>query len=113
MKLWLDDVRDPATYHCIGYTWVKTAVEAMELLLTGEVTFASLDHDLTIKATMGDWEGELTGYEVVVWMRNRNIWPRDGVAVHSLNQKGAKRMRAVIAAHYGGRIFPSVVRLKD
>ncbi len=60
MKLWLDDVRPPARYGCLGFHWAKTFDEAIAALATGDVTFASLDHDLSIKATMGDWEGEKT-----------------------------------------------------
>ena len=46
MKLWLDDIRAPWKFGCIGWTWVKTADEAIELLKTGKVEMASLDHDL-------------------------------------------------------------------
>lgn len=94
MKLWLDDIRDPVTYGYLGYTWAKTAEEAIALLQTGEVTFASLDHDLSVKATLGDWSGETTGYDVVLWMEEHNVWPRDGVAVHSMNPAGRQRMEA-------------------
>lgn len=44
MKLWLDDVR-PAPE---GWRWVKTAGEALTLLLRGGVKIASLDHDLGV-----------------------------------------------------------------
>lgn len=48
MRLWLDDVRDPQMYVPSPWlwTWAKTVPEAQELLLTGEVEEASLDHDL-------------------------------------------------------------------
>lgn len=73
MKLWLDDIRDPCANGRIGYTWVKTAQEAVEALKTGQVTFASLDHDLTVRATLGDWKNEITGYHVVEWMYRNDI----------------------------------------
>jgi hypothetical protein len=104
MKLWLDDVRDPIRHGYAGFVWVKTAREAIEQLQTGEVTFASLDHDLSAQATMGNWRGQLTGYEVVCWMERNDVWPRDGVAVHSMNPAGRKRMEAVIQRQYG-RLF--------
>jgi hypothetical protein len=101
VKLWLDDVRQPWKHGCVGYEWAKTADEAIALLKTGKVTFASLDHDLSEAATLGNWEGERTGYDVVCWMEENNVWPEDGVRVHSMNPAGKLRMRQVIARHYG------------
>jgi hypothetical protein len=102
MNLWLDDIRDPNNFGAIGYVWAKTVDEAIKLLETGEVTFASLDHDLSIKATMGDWEKEVTGYDLVCWMEIASIWPVDGVRVHSQNPAGRLRMQAVIDRYYRG-----------
>lgn len=100
MKLWLDDLRPPWKYGCIGWEWAKTADEAIALLSTGRVTEASLDHDLDEDATMGLPPKEKTGYDVVCWMEENNIWPPDGVKVHSLNPAGANRMRMTIARHH-------------
>src|ERR1041385_6115403 len=102
-KMWLDDIRDPVKFGCIGFNWVKTVDEAIELLKTGEVVFASLDHDLSIEATMGNWKNERTGYDVVLWMEENNVWPEEGVKVHSLNPAGRQRMEAVINKVYGRR----------
>jgi hypothetical protein len=102
MKLWLDDVRDPALFGCIGWTWAKTADEAIALLRTGEVTECSLDHDLSIDQTIGvaDWmnPAEVTGYDVVCWMEEHGIWPVNGTRVHSMNPEGRRRMEAAIQA---------------
>lgn len=48
MKLWHDDVRPPpgALEGGSDWTWARTNEEAMSALSTGEVTEASLDHDL-------------------------------------------------------------------
>ena len=53
MRLWLDDERDPAVWCALeesgaekDMVWVKTVEEAKELLMTGDVTFISLDNDL-------------------------------------------------------------------
>ncbi len=97
MKLWLDDIRDPAKHGRIGWTWAKTYDEAIAALVTGDVVEASLDHDLTIQQTIGNADGERTGYDVVCWMEERGIYPRDGVHVHSMNPSGAARMRAALA----------------
>lgn len=110
MKLWLDDVRDPNKLAIVregqliqggyDYTWAKTYEEAIAYLKTGKVTFASLDHDLTIDDTIGQPKGEKTGYDVVCWMEKNNVWPIDGVRVHSLNPTGKARMLQVIESYY-------------
>lgn len=102
MKLWLDDIREPWKHGCIGWHWAKTADEAIEALKTGEVTVASLDHDLSEKATLGDDRGERTGYTVVCWMEENDVWPKDGVKVHSMNPVGRGKMLRVINKHYFG-----------
>lgn len=110
MKLWLDDVREPWKHGYVGVEWAKTADEAISILKTGRVTFASLDHDLSEMATIGQpGPNEKTGYTVVCWLEEHpEFWPEDGVKVHSMNPVGAKRMRQVIEAHYGRR-FDSLV----
>lgn len=100
IKMWLDDIRDPVKFGAIGFDWVKTYDEAIELLKTGEVVVASLDHDLSIDATLGYWEHELTGYDVVCWMEKNDVWPEE-VVVHSLNPVGRERMLAVIKRAFG------------
>jgi hypothetical protein len=107
MKLWLDDIRPPAKFGCLDFEWAKTGEEAIRLLQTGRVTYASLDHDLTLRATLGYWDGEFTGYEVLCWMALNECWPVDGVDVHSMSTKGKARMESIIRSHYG-RTFPSV-----
>ena len=97
MKLWLDDIRPPWKHGCIGWEWAKTAEEAIKLLTTGRITEASLDHDLSERATLGNWEGEATGYHVLLWLEQRpELWPINGVRVHSLNPLGRQRMEQVI-----------------
>lgn len=104
MILWLDDVRPPWKHGYIGADWVKTADEAIALLNTGLVTFASLDHDLSEQATIGQpAPGEKTGYTVVCWMEEHNVWPINGVRVHSMNPAGRLRMQQVIDRAYRGR----------
>ena len=106
MKLWLDDLREPPKHGCLGFTWAKTADQAIEYLKTGIVTFASLDHDLAwVHQPGADVQEadsmEQTGYSVVCWMELNNVWPIDGVAVHSMNIVGKARMLAVIQNKYG------------
>lgn len=119
MRLFLDDCREPWRHGFIGAEWAKTYDEAIAMLRTGEVTFASLDHDIGACADctekmlhVGDMltpettfynrcPHEKTGYDVVCWMEENNVWPIDGVLVHSANPVGAARMRQVINKHYG------------
>ena len=100
MKLWLDDVRPPWQHGCLGWDWARTYDEAIAMLATGRATEADLDHDLTEKATLGDWTVEKTGYEVVCWMRDYEVWPPDGVRIHSVNREGRARMQEVVDRHY-------------
>jgi hypothetical protein len=39
---------------------------------------------------------------VVEWMRDHNVWPRDGVAVHSQNPEKGRAMKKLIheCRHY-------------
>ena|ERR1035438_5469195 len=106
MTLWLDDIRPPWKHGFLGAEWAKTAREAIELLSTGRVEYASLDHDLSEAATMGTpAPGEMTGYTVVCWMEEHDIWPALGVRVHSMNPAGKAKMIAAIQRKYG-RVFP-------
>lgn len=102
MKLWLDDIRRPWEHGCSGWDWAKTADEAIAMLKTGRVTIASLDHDLSDAAMMGQpAPNERTGYTVVCFMEENNIWPEEGVYVHSLNPVGRRRIQEVVFKQYG------------
>jgi hypothetical protein len=125
MRLWLDDLRDPMKVErwgagrevhmpSEGWTWVRNYDQATAALATGEVTYASLDHDLefdckecakSYKRAFARWEEwplhrHKNGYDVVCWMRDHNVWPVDGVRVHSANYHGGMRMRELIDEHY-------------
>lgn len=97
MKLWLDDVR-PAPD---GWLWSSTAQSAIWYLQSHIITEASLDYDIIwSSADETDWENTQTGFGVVSWMERNNVWPVDGVKVHSANKAGAARMQAIIDRHY-------------
>lgn len=97
MKLWLDDVREPWKHGAIGWKWVKTYEEAIKALENNEIEYASLDHDLSEQATLGQpTPEEKTGYDVVCWMEANNIWPTNGCDVHSFNPSGKMRMIQVL-----------------
>lgn len=121
MKLWLDDIRDPLHYvkDREEWVWVKTASEAIERFKLGDITEASLDHDLGLPSCapcrraaktpeeyskilqLGCWHGQQTGYAVVCWLETHpDFWPINGVKVHSSNPAGRQRMQQVIDKHY-------------
>lgn len=105
-KMFMDDVRQPHLHGCLGWTLVKTADEAIELLKTGTVEEASLDHDLLEEhypwnCTELPPAGAKTGYDVVLFLRdNPHLWPINGCRVHSMNTAGKYRMLQVINEHY-------------
>lgn len=87
ISLFVDDMRDPPTSE-----WVvaKTSAEAIDILKTENVSKCSLDHDLG---------GDDTGYKVVCWMEENDVWPSGGVYCHSANPVGRKRIQAAIDRH--------------
>jgi len=109
MKLWLDDIRPPWKYGRMGWHWAKTADEAIAFLRTGKVTEASLDHDLSANATLGLPCQEKTGYDVVLWMEANNVFPLNGVCIHSLNPVGANRMKLTLRRYVHVRVEPAAI----
>ncbi len=110
-KLWLDDVRPPWKYGAMGWQWAKTYEEAVTILKTGKIEFASLDHDLAWEHYPGSGVDpkdcqEKTGYHVLQYIKDNNLWPKDGISVHSMNPVGRQRMEQVVYQHYG-RNFPA------
>lgn len=108
MKLWLDDIREPWKFGKLGWTWAKTAEEAINYLRSGKVEEASLDHDLTAEQMIkGGFLGQVyecgqkSGYDVVCWLEEHpEFWPPQGCHVHSANPAGRKRMQQVIDRFY-------------
>lgn len=88
MKIFLDDEREAPE----GWIRVRSAVEAVELLATGDVTVISLDHDL------GE-DARGTGYDVVLWIEEvvdvRGFRP-PVILIHSANLSARLKMEAGI-----------------
>lgn len=108
MKLWLDDIRPAPT----GWTWVKTAEEALSLLKTGTVEEASLDHDLDMAEVSADPKtgfligqinpGARSGMWLIEQMIREKAWPTKRITVHSQSEmKWA--MNSLIRKHWPGR----------
>ena len=116
--LWLDDdpARKPPTFSdCeLHWTWVKNYEEAVEALKTGTVEFVSLDHDLAdshyLAYFLAEETGqpldtsmclEKTGYDVLLWMEANNVWPKDGIRIHTMNTVRKPIMLDIVQKHYG------------
>ncbi len=101
MLVWLDDqeARDPKS----GWTVVRTADEAIELLATGGVEAVSLDHDLN-EFRQDPYPREVTGMDVVRWMIANRVFPKV-VNVHSFNPGRSRDMvRDLMAAAPEGTV---------
>jgi hypothetical protein len=108
--LWLDDVRYPPTEK---WTWVKTAAQAIEVLKTRRVRFASLDHDLAPEhypwhpSYDGRESAKTSGQAVTrflleqVFLGDRSCLPVDGIRVHSMNTFGSSGMIKDVQYCYG------------
>jgi hypothetical protein len=93
MKLWVDDIRDPLKFVGKGWVWAKNYSIAIDYLQMGGIEEVSLDHDL------GDFDAlgrEYTGYDIVIWMAENDVWPPNGARSHSANPIGRERIEAVI-----------------
>lgn len=86
IRLWLDDLREMPPEYTI---WVKTAQEAIDILKTGKVVSASLDHDLG--------EGNGTGYDVAKFIeREAANLPPIKLQIHSCNPVGIQNMKVAL-----------------
>ncbi len=92
MKLWVDDER-PAP----DDTWdvALTSDEAIEILALSQLPMwedeldeISLDHDLG---------GDDTGFKVLDWMIDNNVWPKV-LTIHTSNPPARQRMLAAANA---------------
>ena len=85
VRLWPDDVRDPLDDH---WTWVTTVADITELMKTGNVIEASLDHDL------GEDEEETQlpeGRTLVYWMAENDCCPAEQINLHSARARQPAR----------------------
>ena len=95
MKLYLDDLRD----HPEGWTRAYTAHQAISHLQSGDYDFASLDHDLDAYYYTSYHEGTYTGFHVVKYMAEHDIWPHLGVRIHTDNDWGRNNMQELIETY--------------
>jgi hypothetical protein len=106
--LWLDD-RRPAPSE---WRWVKTVAEAIALMQEEDVEAMSLDHDLDDASSAGANEHEPTGLAFVEWMVANRKWPKQKPLVHSANDAGRERMKALIDQHWRPSVLPPALAPK-
>lgn len=100
MNVFMDDMRDAPQQESwvlgpqIKWTVIRTVHETWSLLQAGCVEHLSLDHDMGLGPT---------GYDLLCWMEERDVWPKHMPSVHSANFAGAKRMWQVIDKKYRGK----------
>lgn len=100
LRVWLDDLLDDRAAPD-GWVHVTTAPAAIALLETGRVVELSLDHDL------GDDDLAGKGVHVVdhiaeqQMLYGRDLWPRDGITIHSANPAGRDQMARAIERYAG------------
>lgn len=87
IKLWVDDARPTPD----GWVGVHSVRDAIRVMRTEEVEFASLDHDLGDFSVHGG-----DGVALTDWMARHGCWPAGGLAVHSANPVGAQTMLATV-----------------
>jgi len=93
LKLFVDDIRDPAGR---GWTVARTYDEAIEELSTKNYDIVSLDHDI---ASYREDGREMTGYDIALWLAERK---HNGghvpyhIYIHSANPVGQRNIQSVI-----------------
>lgn len=98
-NIYLDDIRACPE----GWTLARNYDECIKLLQEGDCEYLSLDHDL------GDFDDDpekeffilewKTGYDVVKWMVENNVWPQISITLHTANPVGRKNMRALLTRY--------------
>ncbi len=98
MHLWLDDIRKPPvpgmTGPAEGWVWCRSVDESIVAITScapGSFLYASLDHDLGAFSGHGGDGAYLTD-----WMAAHEMFPTEGIDIHSMNPVGTRTMLATI-----------------
>lgn len=95
-NVYLDDMRVGPDFTVVGWeNWVvvRSVENAKILLEKGLVDNMSLDHDMGT----GDNNRLLpTGYDLVCWMEEKNIWPKGKIYLHTASPTGYAKMTAAL-----------------
>lgn len=120
LKLYLDDIRPTPE----GWTHCFKVEEVQEYLKTRPVEYMSLDHDLgasylcsncydlakdwrecsqtgcTCECHKTDPQIFPSGYDLVKWMAEHDLWPINKPTIHSANPAGRVNMQATIDRYW-------------
>ena len=86
MRLWFD-IKRPAPK---GWTLVQDYQECCSLLATKEVTYFSFDDKFK--------DGK-TGYDIILWMLDNQIFPQQLIQIHTLNPVSRCNMHQILSRH--------------
>jgi hypothetical protein len=91
LRVWLDD--DLENRQAVeGFIHLISAREVCFLLLTGRVVELSLDHDLSDDTRFGKGMEVIDFLDEQQGVAGRDLWPRDGITIHTANPGGRKTM---------------------
>jgi hypothetical protein len=104
IKLFLDDMRDAPDKEWVV---VRSVAAAQDALRNRAVYMLSLDHDLGAcgdcirtnqpgAANLMHCHHVPTGYDLVKWMVENDVWPVKKPLIHSMNPVGRANMKAQI-----------------
>ncbi len=111
MKLWVDDIRNPEAFRPgENFHWAKTVTEAIRILDTQDVEEVSLDHDISMKVSVGYGDARPfcspETYEPVArFIRLRildditsfRMTSIRKVTLHTANAVGAEKMKSILS----------------
>jgi hypothetical protein len=102
LRVWLDDLLDDRAAPP-GWIHVTTARAAIALIDRGQVVELSLDHDLGDDAKAGKGVHVVDHLAEQQVVAGRDLWPRDGITIHSANAAGRDQMARTIERYAGER----------
>ena len=100
LRVWLDDLLDDRAAPS-GWVHVTTAHAATALIDHGDVVELSLDHDLGDDDVAGKGVHVLDHIAEQQVVAGRDLWPRDGITIHSANAAGRDQMVRAIERYAG------------
>jgi hypothetical protein len=95
LRVWLDDLLDDRAAPT-GWVHVTTAPAAIALIDRGAVVELSLDHDLGNDEVAGKGVHVVDHIAEQQVVAGRDLWPRDGITIHSANAAGRDQMARAI-----------------
>ena len=95
LRVWLDDLLDDRAAPP-GWIHVTTAPAAIALIDSGHVVELSLDHDHRDPEIAGKGVHVVDHLAEQQVVAGRDLWPRDGITIHSANPAGRDQMARTI-----------------